>query len=100
MLETRRRQIAQGLANTEQINARLAAIEAQRHDILAAASAKGAGIIGDARAAAARVTEEEARRAKAAGEAIVLRARETARLEHEQMLSELRREVGHLVVQT
>ena len=100
MLETRRQQIARGLADTKKINAQLASIEAQRHDILAAASAKAAEIIGDARAVATRLKGEEARRAKAAGEAVVLKAREAARIEHERMLAELRREVGQLVVRT
>jgi F-type H+-transporting ATPase subunit b len=100
MLATRREQIAQGLANTEEIKARLAAIDGQRHEILAAATAQAATIVADARAVAVRLHDRETRQAKTHAEAIVLEGRETARLEYERMLAALRREVGHLVVQT
>ncbi len=70
MLEVRRQQIAQGLANAEQI-----------------------------KAAAARLREQETEKAIAAAEQIMIKAREAAAQEHDQMLAELKREVGRLVVQ-
>lgn len=100
MLETRRQQIAAGLANAEKIKAELARIEAERVDILAKAGADGRQLIEDARAAAARVGAEEARKATAAAEQIVARAREAAERDHARMLAELKHEVGRLVVQT
>jgi F-type H+-transporting ATPase subunit b len=99
MLDARRQQIAQGLANAEKINARLTAIEKERHEIIAAASAEAARIIADARAAAARVTAQEAKRAAATAEQIVGRARDAAAQEHVRMLADARREVGRLAVQ-
>src|SRR5262249_55516335 len=58
MLETRRQQMAQSLANTAKINAQLGALEAQRRDMLAAARAEAARIVTDARIAARKVTEQ------------------------------------------
>ena len=100
MLEERRQQIAQGLANAEQIKAELARIEVQRQEVMAAASAQANRLIEEARAAAARVQQEETRKAVATAEQIVVRAREAAAQDHARMLAELRREVGRLVVQT
>lgn len=100
MLETRRQQIASGLANAEKIKAELARIESERQDVLVRAAAEGKQLIEEARAAAARVQAEETRKGIAAGEQILVRAREATERDRAQMLAELRREVGRLVVQT
>ena len=100
MLETRRRQIAQGLENTAKIDAALAAIEGQRREIISAAHEEATQIVEEARSAAARVKEQEAQRTRASADRIVLRAREQASRQHNQMLAQLRRELGHLVVET
>ena len=54
----------------------------------------------EAREAAKRLQEQEAQRALATAQQIVAKARESAAAEHARMLTELRREVGRLVVQT
>jgi F-type H+-transporting ATPase subunit b len=100
MLESRRQQIAQGLANTEKINAALAGIEAQRRSVMAEAQAQSARLVADARDIARRLQEQEAQRSVAAAEQIVRTAREAAAVEHDRMLAELRREVGQLVIRT
>ena len=100
MLEERRQQIAQGLANAEQIKAELARTEAQRQEVMAEANAQATRLIEEARAAAARVQAEETQKALAAAEQIVARAREATVQDQARMLAELRREVGRLVVQT
>jgi F-type H+-transporting ATPase subunit b len=100
ILDERRRQIALGLENTEKINAALAGIEAQRQGVLSEAQAQSARLIDEARAIAARLREQEAQRATAAAEQIVIVAREAAAQEHARMLADSRREVGRLVVQT
>ncbi len=100
ILEARRQQIASGLANAEKIKAELASIEVARQDVLTKAGAEGKQLIDEARAAAARV--------QAAGDAEGDRGRRTDprarpgghRAGTRQMLAELRREVGRLVVQT
>lgn len=100
MLEARRQQIASGLANAEKIKAELARIEAERQQILMKADDEGKRLIEEARAAAARVQAEETRKAIAAAEQIVVRAREATERDRVQMVAEVKREVGRLVLQT
>jgi F-type H+-transporting ATPase subunit b len=100
MLEARRQQIASGLANAEKIRVELARIEAARLDVLTKADDEGKQLIEEARTAAARVQAEETRKAIAAAEQILQRAREAADRDHSRMLAELKHEVGRLVVQT
>ena len=100
MLEARRQQIASGLANAKKIEAELARIEIERRDVLAKADAFGKQMIEEARAAAARVRTEETRKASAAAEQILVRAQETSERDRAQMLAELKREVGQLVLRT
>lgn len=100
MLEERRQRIAEGLANADKIKAELARTEAQRLEVLTQANAQATKLIEEARAAAARVQEQETKRAIAAAEQIITKAREAAAQDHARMLSELKREVGRLVVQT
>lgn len=100
ILQVRRQQIADGLANAAQIKAELARIEAERHAILTRAGEDGKQLIEEARAAAARVQADETRKAIAAGEQILARAREATERDRAQMLADVKREVGRLVLQT
>lgn len=100
ILEARREQIASGLANADKIKAELARIDAERLGILTKADAEGKRLIEEARAAAARVQAEETQKAIAAAEQILVRAREATERDRAQMLAELKRELGRLVVQT
>jgi F-type H+-transporting ATPase subunit b len=100
VLEQRRQEIAQGLANAEKIKQQLAETEATRQRVMADANAQANKLIEEARAAAAKVQEAETQRAIAAAEQIIAKAREAASLDHQRMLQELRKEVGQLVVRT
>jgi len=100
MLNARREKIAEALANAEKIKGDVARTEAERQKILADAGDKANKLIDEARQAAARVRETETQKAIAAAEQIVVKAREAAAQEHSQMLAQLKREVGRLVVQT
>jgi len=100
MLEERRRQIAQSLADTEAITAKLARTEAQHREVMLQANAEATRLIEEARAGAARLQEWEAQKAIAAAEQILAKAREAAAQDYDRMLADLKREVGHLVVQT
>ncbi len=99
MLEQRREQIAVGIANAEKIKVELDKTETQRQEVLAQAHTQGAKFIQEAQAAAVRVQQEETKKAIAAAEQITAKAREAASQDHDQMLAELKREVGKLVVQ-
>jgi F-type H+-transporting ATPase subunit b len=100
MLATRRELIAQGLANTEKINAALAAIDRQREQVISAARDEATRLVGEGRAVAKRIREQEAQRATAMADRVVLRAREQADREHAVMVAMVKREIGHLVVET
>ena len=100
MLAARRSQIAQGLENTEKINAALAAVDHDREEILSAARTEAARMIDETRAVARRLREQETERAVAAADRILVKAREQAASERALMLAMVKREIGHLVVET
>jgi F-type H+-transporting ATPase subunit b len=100
MLETRREKIAEALANAEKIKGDVARTEAERQKILADAGDRANKLIEEGRQAAARVREQETQKAIAEAEQIITKAREAAVQERVQMLAQLKREVGRLVVQT
>jgi F-type H+-transporting ATPase subunit b len=100
MLQARREKIAEALANAEKIKVDVARTEAERQKILTDAGEQANKLIEDARQAAARVREQETQKAIASAEQIVTKAREAATQERAQMLAQLKREVGRLVVQT
>jgi F-type H+-transporting ATPase subunit b len=100
MQQARRDKIAESLANAEKIKADVARTEADRQKILADAGDRANKLIDDARQAASRVREQETQKAISAAEQIVIKAREAAAQERLQMLTELKREVGRLVVKT
>ena len=100
MLESRREKIAEGLRNAEKIKAELADAERKKSDILAQANAEAQRMIEEARASAATVAERKTQQAIAEAEQIVAKAHEATRIEHDRMLTELKREVGHLVIET
>jgi F-type H+-transporting ATPase subunit b len=100
MLQARREKIADSLANAEKIKGDVARTEAERQKILTQAGDQANKLIDDARQAAARVREQETQKAIASAEQIVAKAREAAAQERAQMLADLKREVGRLVVKT
>ena len=100
VLEERRQRIADGLANAATIKAELARTEAARQEVLTQANTPANKLIEEARAAAARVQEQETQKAIAAAEQIIAKAREAAAADYARMQAELRREIGRLVVDT
>jgi F-type H+-transporting ATPase subunit b len=100
LLLERRQRIADGLANADKIKAELARTEAMQREVLEKANVQANKLIEEARAAAARVQEQETQKAIAQAEQIIAKAREATALERSRMLTDLRREVGTLVVRT
>jgi F-type H+-transporting ATPase subunit b len=100
MLEFRRQQISEALQNAEKTRQELANAQVKTQEIIAQANTQANKLIEEARAAAARVQEAETQKAIAAAEQIIVKAREAAAQDHARMLTELRREVGRLVVDT
>src|SRR5438876_3066067 len=100
VLEQRKKRIAEGLANAEKIKQELARTEAARQEVLNQANLQANKLIEEARAAAARVQEQETQKAVAAAEQIIAKSREAAAPDHARRLADLKREVGRLVVET
>lgn len=100
VLEARRQKIAEGLANAEKIKVQLAESEARVQDILTKANADAQRMIDEARASAQAVADKRTQQAIAEAEQIIAKAREATGIEREKILTELKREVGRLVIDT
>src|SRR5437762_10988 len=83
MLEERRSQIAQGLANAEKIKAELDRTEAQRQEVMVQAYAQASKSVDEGRAAGTRVLEQETHKALAAAGQIMVNAHQAAALDHD-----------------
>jgi len=100
VLEERKKRIQESLDNSEQIKQELATAQSKAHEIMVQAGQEASKLIEEARAAAAKVQEQETQKAIATAQSIVEKARQATQAEHARMLTELRREVGRLVVAT
>jgi len=100
ILEERRQRIAEGLLNAEKIKQQLADAEQRYAEILANANVAAQKMIDDARASAERLSDRKQQDAIVAAEQIVAKAREASAIEHERTMTELKRELGRLVVDT
>jgi len=100
VLEERRQRIAEGLLNAEKIKQQLADAEQRHAEILSQANAQAQKMIDEARDSAAHVAERKQQEAVVAAEQIMAKAREASAIEHEKTMTELKRELGRLVVDT
>src|SRR5205823_6243760 len=100
VLEDRRRKIEEGQLNAEKIRKELAEAEKRYQEILAKADADAQRMIDDARQSAAHLSERKQQEAIAAAEQIISKAKQAAALEHERQMQALKRELGHLVIET
>jgi F-type H+-transporting ATPase subunit b len=100
VLHQRREQIAQAQLNAEKIKQQLAEAEQRHAEILAKANAEAQKMIDEARTSSGVLAERKQQEAIAAAEQIVAKAREASAIEHERTMSQLKRELGRLVVDT
>jgi F-type H+-transporting ATPase subunit b len=100
VLEQRRQQIAQAHLNAEKIKQQLAEAEQRHAEILAKANAEAQKMIEEARSSASHLTDRKQQEAIAAAEQILAKAREASAIEHERTMTQLKRELGRLVVET
>ena len=100
MLENRRQKIAESMDNADQIKAELAKTQGELNKVLAEANQKAEQLIADAKEAAKQVGEAEGQRAVKQAEEIIRKAREATEADREQMMVELKAEIGRLVVDT
>ena len=100
ILEERRRRIEEGLLNAEKIKQELAEAEKRYAEILAKANAQAQKMIDEARESSAHLSERKQQEAVTAAEQIMVKAREAAALERERTMTQLKHELGRLVVET
>src|SRR5438874_1409025 len=100
VLHERRERIAESLRNTEKIKQQLAEAEKHHAEILAKAHAEAQKMIDEARESSAHLADRKLQEAIVGAEQIMARTREASALEHERTMAELKRELGHLVVDT
>ena len=100
LLDERRRRISESMAQTEQVKQELAKAQEAREKIIADAGKQAQQLIEEARAAAQRQGDQQLQQAIAQAEALIAKAREATDLDRERMLTELKHEVGRLVVET
>jgi F-type H+-transporting ATPase subunit b len=100
ILEDRRRKIEEGQLNAEKIGKQLAESEKRYQEILSKADADAQKMIDEARESAAHLSERKQQEAITAAEQIITKAKEAAALEHERQMQALKRELGHLVIET
>jgi F-type H+-transporting ATPase subunit b len=100
VLHERRDRIAEGLRNAEKIKQQLADAEKHHAEVLAKAHAEAQKMIDEARESSAHLADRQMQEAAAAAEQIMAKAREASALEHERTMAELKRQLGHLVVDT
>jgi F-type H+-transporting ATPase subunit b len=100
VLAQRRQQIADAQLNAEKIKQQLAEAEQRHAEILGKANAQAQKMIDDARESASHVAERKQQEAVAAAEQIRAKAREASAIEHEKTMTDLKRELGRLVVDT
>src|SRR5213594_4159889 len=98
VLEDRRRKIEEGQLNAEKIRKELAEAERRYQEIVAKADAQR--MIDEARESAAHLSERKQQEAVATAEQIIAKAREAAAIEHDRTMESLKRELGHLIVDT
>lgn len=100
VLAQRREQIAQAQLNAEKIKQQLAEAEQRYQEILAKGNGEAQKMIDEARASAGVIAERKQQEAITAAEQILAKAREASVLEHERTMSQLKRELGRLVIDT
>jgi len=100
MLEERRKLIEEGQLNAQKIKQQLAQAEQRHTEILAQANLEAQKLIDKARESAGIVADKKMQEAVASAEQMIAKAREASALEYERSMDQLKRELGHLVVET
>jgi F-type H+-transporting ATPase subunit b len=100
VLEERRRRIAEGQANAEKIKLQLAESERKHQEILDRANIQAQALINEARASGDALAQRRHEDAAAEAARIIARAHEATEQEHDRVLTEVKRELGRLVIDT
>ena len=99
-LDQRRKTIEQGLKDSADIKAKLAATQEETQKLLAKAQQEATVIIEAARKTSKELAEREAKAATERANELVAKAQQAIELEHKKMLQETRAEIASLVIKT
>lgn len=100
ILDERRNRIAESLENAERIKQELAEADRTRAEVIGKANQQAIQMIEEAQKSAALLGERKLQEAVSQAEAMVKKAQEAMTLERQQMMTELKREIGRLVIET
>ena len=100
ILEERRSRIEESLENAERIKQELAEADRTRAEVIAKANQQATQMIEEAQKSAALLGERKLQEAVAQAEAMLKKTQEAITLERQQMMTELKREIGRLVIET
>jgi F-type H+-transporting ATPase subunit b len=98
MLETRRRKMAQGVADAEEAKRQLSEIEGSRADMLAKAGSEADEVIASARAAAQQKGQEIVSASEASAQALLKDAEAQATELKREAIEQSKQEVAKLIV--
>jgi F-type H+-transporting ATPase subunit b len=99
-IDERQKKIAEGLQYAEEMKEKLAAAEKKEAETLKQAQLDAQKIVTETRESAKAMFEKQTQEASAKAEDILKKAEEAIEQERVRMLSEVRREIARLVVQT
>jgi F-type H+-transporting ATPase subunit b len=100
ILEERRTKIEESVKNADRIKQQLADAEAKRMEILQKANDQAAKIVAEAGKSADALKDRRAQEAARQAEDIVKNAHEAAVLDRNRLMTELKAQIGALVIQT
>ncbi len=100
VLEERKRRIAEGEANLEKIKNDLATAESTKQSIIAGANEQANRMVAEASESAEAVGAKKRQEAVNEAGQIIAKAREATQLERDQLLGELKRDFGRLIIDT
>ncbi len=99
-VDSRNKQIADGLKYAEDMKQKLADTQKQQEEVLKQAALEGKKVIAEARDTAKAIVDKAAQDATKTAEDIIKKGQAATALDRQQMLTDLRREVATLVVAT
>lgn len=100
ILDERQKRVEESMANAERIKKELDEAEKHRAERMKEANAEAMRLLEEARNSADALGSKKVQEAVAQAEAVLRKAEEAATREREQMMNELRAEMGRLVVDT
>lgn len=100
ILDERKKRIAESMENSEKIKAELEEAERTRAELIKKANGEASKLIEEAKTSADAIGSRKIQEATAQAESVIKKAREAAERDRDQMMNELRGEMGRLVVDT